>query len=213
MKIIPEFLRTFEEKVVYVCFPRLFDFIVRNRLSPVNRNLALMPLIENKITLDLGCGTAHLPIKLTKLSNKAFIIGVDNSKDLLKVALRRKNVEKLNGQNLYFVRADAHCIPFPDTSFDFIISTGSLHHWNDVSKVLNEIFRVLKRNGQVRIYDQKKCDSFKKIKKAFFDYKFIGLGLSALPDDKIKEYLRNSNFNDYEIMEDDVSIEIRLLKT
>jgi len=213
MRMLSNFLRIFEEKVIYNAYPHFFDSIVRKRLSPIERNLPLIPLIENKIVLDLGCGTAHLPIKLTKLSNNSFIIGLEKSNNLVKVASERKKAEKIENQKLYFIRADAHFIPLPDSSIDFIISTGSLHHWNNVPKVLDEIFRVLKKNGQVRIYDQKRCTSIRKIKKAFFCYKFVGLGLSALPDRKIKKYFKKSRFNDYELIEDEVSIEIRVLKT
>ncbi|MFH1339225.1 MAG: class I SAM-dependent methyltransferase [Candidatus Omnitrophota bacterium] len=210
--MIKKLLKNFEERIIHTYFSSLYDYIVRNRLSPLNKNLPLLPLIENKITLDLGCGTAHLPIKLAKMRSGLFILGLDISKKLLGVALRRARIEGLTGRSLKFICGDAHFLPLPDSSVDFVISTGSLHHWNDVPRVLNEIFRVLKSNGQVRIYDQRKPISLKAVKSAMFNYKFIGLGLSALPDKKIEEYFGKSRFINYRIIKDDASVEIRAFK-
>lgn len=212
-KLLADFLNNLEEKIIHTYLAPLYDYLVRKRLAPVHKNLPLISLMQNKIVLDLGCGTAHLAIKLTELSNKLFIIGLDISKSLLRVAQRRAKAEGLQGERLCFVCADAHFLPLPDSSVDFIISTGSLHHWDDVPRVLNEIFRILKPNGQARIYDQRRFSSLREIKNIFFVHKFLCLGLSALPDKKIKEYLEKSSFANYEFIKDGASIEIRAFKS
>ncbi|MBE3143709.1 MAG: class I SAM-dependent methyltransferase [Planctomycetes bacterium] len=44
-------------------------------------------------------------------------------------------------------------MPFPDRSFDIVVSTVSMHHWKQPEACLNEIYRVLKNNSYALIYD------------------------------------------------------------
>ena len=47
----------------------------------------------------------------------------------------------------------AAALPFPDGSFDAVVSTGSMHHWKEPTAALNEIHRVLKEGCYALIYD------------------------------------------------------------
>ena len=44
-------------------------------------------------------------------------------------------------------------MPFDDSSFDAVISNGSLHEWEDSKRVFNEIYRVLRQGGRYCITD------------------------------------------------------------
>jgi SAM-dependent methyltransferase len=48
---------------------------------------------------------------------------------------------------------DAADLPYPDDSFDLVVSTLSMHHWKDVEPVLGELARVLRPGGRLWIYD------------------------------------------------------------
>ncbi len=47
----------------------------------------------------------------------------------------------------------AQKLPFEDFLFDAVVSTGSIHHWNDPTAGLNEIYRVLRPGGCALLYD------------------------------------------------------------
>jgi ubiquinone/menaquinone biosynthesis C-methylase UbiE len=47
-------------------------------------------------------------------------------------------------------------LPFPDKSFDLVISYASLHHWFQPEKVLSEAQRVLKDGGVMMIRDNQR---------------------------------------------------------
>jgi SAM-dependent methyltransferase len=50
------------------------------------------------------------------------------------------------------VRGDAHDIPFPQSSFDLVVSCDSLEHFHDPLTVLREVQRVLKPGGTLVIW-------------------------------------------------------------
>jgi ubiquinone/menaquinone biosynthesis C-methylase UbiE len=61
---------------------------------------------------------------------------------------------------------------FEDSSFDLIVSTGSLHHWKKPLHVINEIYRVLKDGRQAWIYDLRRDVSENVIVKKLGEYKY-----------------------------------------
>ncbi len=52
-----------------------------------------------------------------------------------------------------FLVGDVASLPFPDGSFDLIVSTLSMHHWADPTAGLAEIGRVLRLGGRALVWD------------------------------------------------------------
>ncbi|TFF89660.1 MAG: class I SAM-dependent methyltransferase [Promethearchaeota archaeon] len=102
--------------------------------------------------LDLGCGSGNLLIKLAKKFPKSTLIGVDTSSEMLEKARKRAGRKGLNAEIELKVGA-ANNIPFPDNSIDIIVSSFSLHHWEDPAGCLKEVYRVLKKDGSLLIFD------------------------------------------------------------
>ena len=51
------------------------------------------------------------------------------------------------------VIADAEDLPYPDGSFDVVVSTISMHHWYELEQPLRDLYRVLRPGGRLWIYD------------------------------------------------------------
>lgn len=87
--------------------------------------------------LDVGCGTgAHFEA----ISSTGRIpVGIDLSKDMLRLARRRSP---------HLVRADAARLPFRDGSFDTVVSTHLHTDVDDIAPVLAEVARVLGSEGR-----------------------------------------------------------------
>ena len=96
---------------------------------------------KNSYVLDLCCGTGDFTQIIGKISPRAKVIGVDNSKEMLKLA-KAKNPQKV------FMQGDCTNLPFMENEFDFITIGFGLRNIEDRKKALGEIYRMLKSGGK-----------------------------------------------------------------
>lgn len=119
------------------------------------------PLLEGKTVLDLGCGTGRDVYIASKLVGESgHVIGVDMTQEQLSVAERhienqmtkfgysKPNVEFKLG----FIE-DLKGIGIEDNSVDVVISNCVINLSTDKEKVFSEIFRVLKKGGELYFSD------------------------------------------------------------
>ncbi len=106
-------------------------------------------LPANGAALDIGTGPGILVVKIAKKFPSTKVIGIDLSEKMIEIANRSKS----SIGNVEFRVMDAKRLEFPQGSFDFIISTGSLHHWKEPVKIFDEIYRCLKPGAEAWVYD------------------------------------------------------------
>jgi SAM-dependent methyltransferase len=102
--------------------------------------------------LEVGSGPGHLSIRMARQLGLD-VTGLDLDPAMIEVA--RANAERAAGQDRQpsFVLGDVAALPFPDASFDLVVSTLSMHHWSDPRAGLSEIGRVLRPGGRVLVWD------------------------------------------------------------
>jgi len=95
--------------------------------------------------LDLGCGVGRNAVYLAK--NGFDVVGVDVSASALRLA--KQWVREENLKNVVFLQATMTSIPLDDAQFDAVISVSVIHHAvkRDIEKTVDEVYRILKRNG------------------------------------------------------------------
>jgi ubiquinone/menaquinone biosynthesis C-methylase UbiE len=94
--------------------------------------------------LDVGCGTGYTACHITNKFG-CRVAGIDTSAILLNMAINR--AKKLGViSNVLFKKANAEHIPFPDNTFDVVLSESVLSLCES-KKVISEIHRVLKKDG------------------------------------------------------------------
>lgn len=99
--------------------------------------------------LDLGCGVGHWgQLLATVLNNNFNLIGIDKEERSIAKAKNRAIERNLNTRFQYQV-GDVHTLPFPDNSFDLVTCQTLLIHLPDPKKVLKEMLRVTKTNGNI----------------------------------------------------------------
>jgi ubiquinone/menaquinone biosynthesis C-methylase UbiE len=109
--------------------------------------------VVSKVTkgavVDLGAGPGYLAIEIAKMGPALKVYVIDLSKEMVKIARRHGH----GITNVHFEVGNAAELPFENESIDFIVSTGSLHHWKKPAKVFDECYRILKSGKEAWIYD------------------------------------------------------------
>jgi len=102
--------------------------------------------------LDVGAGTAQIPIELCRREGDWHVTAVDLSAEMLKVGAENVSRAGLD-QVVHLQHCDAKRLPFADGSFDAVISNSIVHHVPDPGPVLAEMLRVLREGGQLFVRD------------------------------------------------------------
>jgi SAM-dependent methyltransferase len=122
------------------------------RRIAITRGLALAGGNAEGRAVDLGCGAGHLTVELAQRAPGLNVTGIDLSTTLLDEAHRRA-LEAGLGSRVDFRTADAGATPVEDNSVDLVVSTLSLHHWQEPQRVLDEIARILRPGGSFLVFD------------------------------------------------------------
>jgi ubiquinone/menaquinone biosynthesis C-methylase UbiE len=102
--------------------------------------------------LDLGTGTAQIPIELCRREARAQCVAVDLAAEML--ALARKNVAAAGlDDRIELRRADGKRLPFGDSEFFAVMSNSIVHHIPEPATALAEALRVTRRGGRLFFRD------------------------------------------------------------
>jgi|SRR5215510_3522087 len=111
--------------------------------------VALVHDREQARVLDLGCGAGHVSFHAAPHVRE--VVAYDLSADMLEVVARAAAERGL--ANIVMQQGVAERLPFPDASFDHVLSRYSAHHWRDFDASLREVRRVLKPAGTAGFVD------------------------------------------------------------
>ena len=109
------------------------------------RVIELARLDDRASLLDLGTGTGDLAREALSAFPKARVVGADFTLEMMRVGQKTGRLD--------FSTADALRLPFPDSSFDAVVSGFLMRNVIDLQKALEEQFRVLKSGGRIVILD------------------------------------------------------------
>lgn len=98
--------------------------------------------------LDIGTGTGDLALEALRLDDSLLAVGGDFT-----MAMLRQGQAAPGGERARWVCADALNLPFPDASFDSVVSGYLLRNVSDIALAWREQFRVLKPGGRTVCLD------------------------------------------------------------
>lgn len=102
--------------------------------------------------LDLGTGTALIPVALCRRAPSARIVAIDLAETMLARA-RRRVQEGGCADRVELRRVDAKGLPFADASFATVMSNSIVHHIPEPAVVLRDALRVLRPGGLLFVRD------------------------------------------------------------
>lgn len=141
----PEAMNTYDEAHAYDAMDH----------SEVNRKFAddflALPRPDGEI-LDLGTGTALIPIELGRRDGDLQIVAVDLSANMLDIARANLALNNLTSR-VRLERIDAKTLPYAAGRFAAVISNSIVHHIPEPAVALAEAWRVLAPGGRVFFRD------------------------------------------------------------
>lgn len=129
--------------------------------------------------LEVGVGAGTDFLQWVRAGTKAY--GVDLTEEAVEHVRHRLGVYGLSAEEIRV--ADAENLPFPDNTFDLVYSWGVIHHSPDTVKALEEIIRVTKPGGAIKIMIYNRRSLY-----TFYLYLYWGL-LKGKPFRRISEIL------------------------
>jgi ubiquinone/menaquinone biosynthesis C-methylase UbiE len=96
--------------------------------------------------LDLGTGTAQIPLLLCEQASKCHITAIDAAQEMLNIAAKNVATAKF-GSRIELVCSDAKALSYADNTFDAVISNSIVHHIPQPAAVLAEAVRVTRPGG------------------------------------------------------------------
>jgi ubiquinone/menaquinone biosynthesis C-methylase UbiE len=102
--------------------------------------------------IDIGTGTALIPLILATTDRSAQIKALDAASHMLTLA--RNHVEKAGlSSQIELVLHDAKKVPFPDGSFEAVISNSIVHHIPSPEIAITEMVRLVAPGGTLFVRD------------------------------------------------------------
>jgi ubiquinone/menaquinone biosynthesis C-methylase UbiE len=149
----PEVMDTLEEAFEY-------DSMDHSQVNEVfcNDFFAARNLTDGVQILDVGTGTAQIPIAMCKRNSGLKITAIDLAESML--TLGNKNIQTaLLEDCITLVQVDSKKMHYPDESFDQVISNSIIHHIPNPVECFKEMIRVTKKDGLLFIRDLLRPDS------------------------------------------------------
>lgn len=142
--------------------------------------LSILPelnLRANLTILDIGCHNGRLLFTLATFLGNCELHGVDlNAKQI------HKNQKRNKYENVHFHCSNADDLPFENDYFDMVTCTNALHHFPQRVRSLDEMYRVLKTNGELYLLEAVRDEKWKnKLDKILRQSKFIRPEKKYLP--------------------------------
>ena len=102
--------------------------------------------------LDVGTGTAQIPIALCQQHEQVEMTAIDYAEEMLKLAAANVVRARLE-RRVRLERCDAKRMPYHDGAFGAVISNSIVHHIPEPQRVLREMLRVTRPGGWLFIRD------------------------------------------------------------
>lgn len=144
MKRIKDFYSSYHDEIT--AKRAKSPYPLRRYVHEAQYNSVLQFIEPGMKVLDAGCGEGALSIMMAKKG--AEVVGCDLSEPNIK---KSREFAKENDVTVTFLVGDAEALPFPDDSFDLVVSSHVLEHLPDFDKGLNEVMRVTKKRSVIAI--------------------------------------------------------------
>jgi len=138
----------------------LLNHVLSMKIDVLWRNtlVKMMKKDDPQEVLDVATGTGDLAITIQK-GTDAKVIGLDLSQQMLNVGVIKIKKLNLDGK-ISMQKGDAENLPFEDNRFDAVSVAFGVRNFENLTKGLAELRRVVKDNKSVYILEFSKVEGF-----------------------------------------------------
>lgn len=145
--------------------------------------------------LDLGCGAGFDCLAAAlEVGRRGRVVGLDMTPEMVRLA--RRHAVDAAVPNVTIVQGEIESLPFPDATFDVVISNCVINLCTDKWRVLAEACRVLKPNGRLAIAD---IVAVAPLPAGMKTDLALGCVAGAMPIDELSRVLGAAGFTTWEI--------------
>jgi ubiquinone/menaquinone biosynthesis C-methylase UbiE len=135
-------------------YDRHAGLLARPLYRRVAADVAAARLPAAAVVLDVGTGPGRVPRLIADKCPELTVEAIDLSPEMIAQATSAGQAAKSpNVKRIRFQVADVAALPFADGSVDLVVSSISMHHWDDPVAGFRDVVRVLKPGGRAWIYD------------------------------------------------------------
>lgn len=123
-------------------------FLNRANARINRRAVQLLAAEPDHHVLDIGFGGGVGLVALAERVDRGLVAGIEVSEPMLERARSRFQAE-IDGGRMDLRSGTAEAIPFPDATFDRVVSVHTIYFWPDPQAALVEVRRVLRPGGRL----------------------------------------------------------------
>lgn len=172
----------------------LLNHMLSFGIDRIWRRKAINLLISHhpKQILDIATGTGDFALQALKL-NPEKVTGIDISEGMIKQGRQKIKKRNLNDK-IELLLGDSENLAFEDNKFSAVIVAFGVRNFENLSKGLSEMYRVLNKNGKVVILEFSKPSKFpfKQVYNLYFKYVLPIIGKMVSRDHSAYTYLPES---------------------
>jgi ubiquinone/menaquinone biosynthesis C-methylase UbiE len=109
--------------------------------------LSITEFHDGDVILDIGCGQGRFLEQVRGINGNIPCFGLDLSPEMIRIASEKAL------ENYHFTVGESDSLPYADGSFSKIFCMNAFHHFPEPERVLQELSRVLKGDGEILIGD------------------------------------------------------------
>ena len=117
--------------------------------------VSLLDIQPQQRVLEIGFGPGVSTQIVAEKASQGFVAGIDHSQTMIQAASQR-NAKAIQTGRMELKQGEVGSLPYPDESFDIVLSLHSIYFWQNPVECLREIKRVLRPDGKLAITIQPK---------------------------------------------------------
>lgn len=119
-------------------------------IEHLHRYAIAQKITKNKVVLDIASGEGYGSFLLSKSATKVYGVDIDEK------SINHAKIKYASSKNIQFNKGSTDAIPLEDESVDVVISFETLEHHDKHDLMMQEVSRVLKKNGVLLISSPEK---------------------------------------------------------